>query len=53
MRLRPGLMLGALLAAMASPSLLQAQDAAPFYKDKQIRIIISAGVAGGCCCGIW
>ncbi len=26
---------------------MQAQDATPFYKDKQIRIIISAGVAGG------
>jgi len=47
MRLRPGLLLGALLAAMTSPSLLQAQEATPFYKDKQIRIIISAGVAGG------
>jgi tripartite-type tricarboxylate transporter receptor subunit TctC len=46
MRLCPGLLLGALLAA-ASPSKLQAQDATPFYKDKQIRIILSAGVAGG------
>lgn len=46
MRVRPGLVLGALLA-VASPSVLQAQDAAPFYKDKQIRIILSAGVAGG------
>ena len=35
------------MLAAASPSLLQAQDATPFYKDKQIRIIISAGVAGG------
>ena len=29
------------------PASPQAQDAAPFYKDKQIRLIISAGVAGG------
>jgi tripartite-type tricarboxylate transporter receptor subunit TctC len=46
MRLRTGLLLGAFLAT-ASPSLAQAQGAAPFYKDKQIRLIISAGVAGG------
>ena len=46
MRLRLGLLLGGLLAA-ASPVSLHAQDSAPFYKDKQIRIIISAGVAGG------
>jgi tripartite-type tricarboxylate transporter receptor subunit TctC len=45
MRFRSGLLLGALLAA--APSSLQAQDATPFYKDKQIRIILSAGVAGG------
>ena len=40
-----GLLLGALLAAL--PSALQAQKSAPFYKDKQIRLIISAGVARG------
>ena len=34
-----------LAAAMAWPAL--AQDAAPFYKNKTIRIIISTGVAGG------
>jgi tripartite-type tricarboxylate transporter receptor subunit TctC len=45
MRFRSGLLFGALLAA--APSSLQAQDATPFYKDKQIRIILSAGVAGG------
>ena len=46
MRLCSGLLLGVLVAA-ALPSSLQAQDATPFYKDKQIRLIISAGVAGG------
>jgi tripartite-type tricarboxylate transporter receptor subunit TctC len=46
MRLRTGLLLGGLLAA-ASPSVSRAQGSAPFYKDKQIRLIISAGVAGG------
>jgi tripartite-type tricarboxylate transporter receptor subunit TctC len=45
MRRRWGLLLGVLLA-VALPSSPQAQDA-PFYKDKQIRIILSAGVAGG------
>jgi tripartite-type tricarboxylate transporter receptor subunit TctC len=45
MRLRLGLLIGALAATL--PSALQAQDATPFYKDKQIRIILSAGVAGG------
>ena len=45
MRVRVGLLFGVLLLA-APPSPLQAQDA-PFYKDKQIRIILSAGVAGG------
>jgi tripartite-type tricarboxylate transporter receptor subunit TctC len=46
MRPCSGLLFAVLLAA-ASPSLSQAQDSAPFYKDKQIRLIISAGVAGG------
>jgi tripartite-type tricarboxylate transporter receptor subunit TctC len=45
MRSGSGLLLGAILAAL--PSALQAQDSTPFYKDKQIRIILSAGVAGG------
>jgi tripartite-type tricarboxylate transporter receptor subunit TctC len=45
MRSGSGLLLGAILAAL--PSALQAQDSTPFYKDKQIRLIISAGVAGG------
>jgi tripartite-type tricarboxylate transporter receptor subunit TctC len=44
MRLRTELLLGVFLAT-AAPSL--AQNSAPFYKDKQIRLIISAGVAGG------
>ena len=46
MRRRWGFLFGVLLA-MALPSSPQAQDATPFYKDKQIRIILSAGVAGG------
>ena len=45
MRSGTGLLLGVMLAALPSPA--QAQDSAPFYKDKQIRLIISAGVAGG------
>jgi tripartite-type tricarboxylate transporter receptor subunit TctC len=45
MRLRSALLLAALLAA--APSHAWAQAATPFYKDKQIRIILSAGVAGG------
>jgi tripartite-type tricarboxylate transporter receptor subunit TctC len=45
MRLGSGLLLGAVLAA--APCSVQAQGTAPFYKDKQIRIVISAGVAGG------
>ena len=44
--MRCGLLLRVLLA-VAFSSAVQAQDAAPFYKDKQIRIILSAGVAGG------
>src|SRR5688572_5866886 len=44
MQLCSGLLLGALTIAVSAP--LQAQEA-PFYKDKQIRIILSAGVAGG------
>jgi tripartite-type tricarboxylate transporter receptor subunit TctC len=36
-----------ILLAMALPSLASAQDAAPLYKGKQLRILISAGVAGG------
>jgi tripartite-type tricarboxylate transporter receptor subunit TctC len=46
MRLCAGFLLAAALLA-AAPSPLPAQNAAPFYKDKQIRLIISAGVAGG------
>jgi tripartite-type tricarboxylate transporter receptor subunit TctC len=46
MRLRSGLLFGALLAA-SSPSLSWAQADTAFYKDKQIRIVLSAGVAGG------
>jgi tripartite-type tricarboxylate transporter receptor subunit TctC len=46
MRPCSGLLLTVLLAA-AAPTLSRAQDSAPFYKDKQIRLIISAGVAGG------
>jgi tripartite-type tricarboxylate transporter receptor subunit TctC len=45
MRVCVGLFLRALLVA-AFPFAAMAQEA-PFYKDKQIRIIISAGVAGG------
>ena len=44
MRFGSGLLLGALLAA---PLSLSAHAQEPFYKDKQIRIILSAGVAGG------
>jgi tripartite-type tricarboxylate transporter receptor subunit TctC len=45
MRSGCGLLFGAVLMALPLP--VQAQDATPFYKDKQIRLIISAGVAGG------
>jgi len=45
MRSGCGFLLGALL--MVLPSAVQAQGTTPFYKDKQIRLIISAGVAGG------
>jgi tripartite-type tricarboxylate transporter receptor subunit TctC len=43
MHLRPGL-IGLLLAALSGAA--SAQDA-PFYQGKQIRIVISTGVAGG------
>ena len=46
MRPGSGLLLGAIMAA-AWPCAVSAQTATPFYKDKQIRLIISAGVAGG------
>jgi tripartite-type tricarboxylate transporter receptor subunit TctC len=46
MRLGLGLLLGASIA-VALPSVSWSQANAPFYKDKQIRLIISAGVAGG------
>jgi tripartite-type tricarboxylate transporter receptor subunit TctC len=38
-------LLGLVLAA--APSMALAQDAAPFYRGKTIRIVISTGVAGG------
>ena len=46
MRLGLRLICGAMLAAAPLCS-SWAQDAAPFFKGKQIRILISAGVAGG------
>jgi tripartite-type tricarboxylate transporter receptor subunit TctC len=46
MRLHLGLMLGWMLAAAPVGAAL-AQDAAPFYQGKTIRIVISTGVAGG------
>ena len=46
MRPGSGLLLGVILA-MALPCTAGAQAEPPFYKDKQIRLIISAGVAGG------
>jgi tripartite-type tricarboxylate transporter receptor subunit TctC len=45
MRSGCGLLFGAVLMALPSP--VHAQGTTPFYKDKQIRLIISAGVAGG------
>src|ERR1700693_1590609 len=39
-------MIAALLLA-AAPSTVWAQEAAPFYQGKTIRIVISTGVAGG------
>ena len=44
MRIGGRLLIAVLAAILASPA--SAQDA-PFYKDKTIRFIISAGVAGG------
>jgi tripartite-type tricarboxylate transporter receptor subunit TctC len=46
MRLGLRLICGALLATAPLCS-SSAQDAAPFFKGKQVRILISAGVAGG------
>ncbi|MEA2904755.1 MAG: hypothetical protein QOC56_1118 [Alphaproteobacteria bacterium] len=46
MRLSVGSLVGAVLAA-AWPGAGSAQEAAPFYKGKTIRIVISTGVAGG------
>src|SRR5262249_28817496 len=45
--MRPGLKVISLLLALALPVAAGAQDAAPFYKGKTIRILLSAGVAGG------
>jgi tripartite-type tricarboxylate transporter receptor subunit TctC len=45
--MRPNLSLFALLLALASPGVGVAQDNAPFYRGKTIRILLSAGVAGG------
>jgi tripartite-type tricarboxylate transporter receptor subunit TctC len=46
MRLGGRLIFGVILA-VAVPSSGQAQDSVPFYRGKQIRILLSAGVAGG------
>src|SRR4030088_1633648 len=46
MRFGKTAILGFLLAAPA-PSNASAQEAAPFYQGKTIRIVISTGVAGG------
>src|SRR5829696_7481763 len=46
MRVSLRLICGMLLAVFP-PSAGWAQEAAPFFKGKQIRILISAGVAGG------
>src|SRR6266704_2469514 len=46
--MRPGLrLIVALMLVLASPGFAAAQDGAPFYKGKTIRILLSAGVAGG------
>jgi tripartite-type tricarboxylate transporter receptor subunit TctC len=45
MRALPRLILPVLLAMAAAPAL--AQDSAPFFQGKTIRLIISVGVAGG------
>ena len=50
MRLGLRLIFGAILGTIlgvASPDAGHAQDGAPFFKGKQIRILLSAGVAGG------
>ena len=46
MRPRSGLLLAVLLGR-GGAVIIPGADSAPFYKDKQIRLIISAGVAGG------
>src|SRR5262245_42870331 len=46
--MRPGLrLLIASIVALAPPGLAAAQEGTPFYKGKSIRILLSAGVAGG------
>src|SRR3954447_19725679 len=45
--MRVGRVLTAGLLLTAVPGLGLAQEAAPFFKGKQIRILMSAGVAGG------
>src|SRR5690349_9413350 len=45
MRTGCGFMFGAVLIALTSPVIAQGET--PSYKDKQIRIVNSAGVAGG------
>src|SRR3977135_1900246 len=50
MRLGLRLIFGAILGAILGvglPGAGHAQDVAPFFKGKQIRILLSAGVAGG------
>src|SRR5947207_15926104 len=46
MRLGGRLIFGIILAA-AVPGFGQAQDGVPFFRGKQVRILLSAGVAGG------
>jgi tripartite-type tricarboxylate transporter receptor subunit TctC len=45
--MRVGRTLIASLLLVAAPSLGLAQEAAPFFKGKQIRVLMSAGVTGG------
>ena len=47
MMMRLGKLAISALVVAAVPSAVSAQDAAPFYQGKTIRIVISTGVAGG------
>src|SRR5438874_3517376 len=47
MSLKPALAFALGLTLSALPGAASAQDRAPFYQGKTIRIVISTGVAGG------